>query len=502
MSIQGQTRIELTDIHTGRTRVWEHKNRVTDALQEIFTPFGLYTDSRMLEPQGGEDANSPLLFASGGVLLLDKAVGADEDALLLPAGTAVTGSGACGQTNAGENRVRGSFNAVESQLDPAEGQLTFVYDFSTQQANGTVASICLTHRGGAMLASEDTHASADHYAYEAGETFGGQLSRGFLTFLDAETDLPYLLEMDEEADELLLARPAAGADGTLQLTLEAYPAYTRSLDLFWQRGTNKPPCKRSQTVTVQPLLKASAGTAYFLGWNYRPETRTLYITNTSGTQVAANAAFQVLAVSLDTRQVTVHSLTNQTGVALAGSGAGSLRGSTLSMNLRPARPLAGFVYDGAVYMRSYQRSGDLYRYFRIPLTDAGDVTEIDCAGLPFTYVNDAYAGRLYSYAAAGVGEGSYGAVLDTAKNRMRRTEVYSSGADYLKIYPIRGRQLLCLACRDNGDKADGVVLSVRANYLATVNDLAEPVEKTADKTMKVTYILRRTAGADSEGGSV
>ena len=33
MSIQGQTRIELTDIHTGRTRVWEHKNRVTDALQ-------------------------------------------------------------------------------------------------------------------------------------------------------------------------------------------------------------------------------------------------------------------------------------------------------------------------------------------------------------------------------------------------------------------------------------------------------------------------------------
>ena len=253
MSIQGQTRIELTDIHTGRTRVWEHKNRVTDALQEIFTPFGLYTDSRMLEPQGGEDANSPLLFASGGVLLLDKAVGADEDALLLPAGTAVTGSGACGQTNAGENRVRGSFNAVESQLDPAEGQLTFVYDFSTQQANGTVASICLTHRGGAMLASEDTHASADHYAYEAGETFGGQLSRGFLTFLDAETDLPYLLEMDEEADELLLARPAAGSNGTLQLTLEAYPAYTRSLDLFWQRGTNKPPCKRSQTVTVQPL---------------------------------------------------------------------------------------------------------------------------------------------------------------------------------------------------------------------------------------------------------
>lgn len=497
MSIQGLTRIELTDTRTGRTRVWEHKNRVTGALQQIFTPFGLYTDAAMLEPQGSSDKNSPLQYACGGLLLLDTAVGAG-DVLLPAAGTGVTGTAAYNLTNSGDNRIRGSYNAVESELDPAGGIMKFVYDFSTQQANGTIASICLSHRAGALLAAEDTHAGSTFYNYEYGEGFGGRLSEGFFTFLGAADDMPYLLEMDEEADELLLARPAA-AGTALALTLEAYPAYTRGLDLFWERGSNKPPLKRSETITVQPaLLQSGAGAAYFLGWNYRPENRTLYITNTAGSEVAANGAFQVLALDLATKQVTAHSLTNQTGVALLGSGVGTLQNGALSLNLRSARTLAGFVYDGAVYMRSARKEDGQYRYFRIALDDAGEVSEVDCAGLPFTYVNDAYGGRIYCFAANGVNNGTYGTVLNTARNRMRRIEVYSSVADYLKIYPIRGRELLTLAGRDNGDGAGGVMLSVRGNYLATVNDLAEPVTKTAAQTMKVTYILRRTAGTKEE----
>ena len=55
--------------------------------------------------------------------------------------------------------------------------------------------------------------------------------------------------------------------------------------------------------------------------------------------------------------------------------------------------------------------------------------------------------------------------------------------------------MLQLHALDNDSHEPGLALSIRQNYLATVNDLAEPVQKTADKTMKVTYILRRTAGA-------
>ena len=59
MSMEGTTRIELTDVRTGRTEVREHKNRVTGAVQEIFTPLGLYTSAEMLQPQDGEGRQQP-----------------------------------------------------------------------------------------------------------------------------------------------------------------------------------------------------------------------------------------------------------------------------------------------------------------------------------------------------------------------------------------------------------------------------------------------------------
>lgn len=35
-----------------------------------------------------------------------------------------------------------------------------------------------------------------------------------------------------------------------------------------------------------------------------------------------------------------------------------------------------------------------------------------------------------------------------------------------------------------------IILAIVAPYLATINNLPTPVQKTADKTMKITYILR------------
>ena len=54
--LRGHTRIELTDCRTGRRKIYEKDNLVTGALQEIFTPLGIYTDSNLLTPQGEGDA--------------------------------------------------------------------------------------------------------------------------------------------------------------------------------------------------------------------------------------------------------------------------------------------------------------------------------------------------------------------------------------------------------------------------------------------------------------
>ena len=59
MSMEGTTRIELTDVRTGRTEVREHKNRVTGAVQEIFTPLGLYNQRRDAAAAGRRGRQQP-----------------------------------------------------------------------------------------------------------------------------------------------------------------------------------------------------------------------------------------------------------------------------------------------------------------------------------------------------------------------------------------------------------------------------------------------------------
>ena len=200
----------------------------------------------------------------------------------------------------------------------------------------------------------------------------------------------------------------------------------------------------------------------------------------------------MIAVNLDTKAETVYPLTNQTGVTLAGRLAGSLSGQTLSLSRRVACPLGGYVYNGYLYMRSQNQEGGAYRYFRIALDDAGDVEEVACNGDQMPYVHDAYGGRMYSY--TGNGSPDHGVVLDTARNCLLRHEAFSSSATYNKRYDIRGRSILQLYCKDTGTGTDGVGLSLRPNYLATVNNLGETVQKTADQTMKVTYTLTRLSG--------
>jgi hypothetical protein len=56
--------------------------------------------------------------------------------------------------------------------------------------------------------------------------------------------------------------------------------------------------------------------------------------------------------------------------------------------------------------------------------------------------------------------------------------------------PVLGEPLTPLR-RYYGDSRIRTERVLRANYLATINDLPKSVEKTADKTMKVIYTLRR-----------
>ena len=67
-----------------------------------------------------------------------------------------------------------------------------------------------------------------------------------------------------------------------------------------------------------------------------------------------------------------------------------------------------------------------------------------------------------------------------------------SASFFAAMVPVLGEPVTPLR-RYYSDSRMRTMRVLRANYLATINDLPKAVEKTADKTMKVIYTLRRGA---------
>ena len=67
-------------------------------------------------------------------------------------------------------------------------------------------------------------------------------------------------------------------------------------------------------------------------------------------------------------------------------------------------------------------------------------------------------------------------------------------AQKLQTVPVLGQPAVPYMVRydaNSGNNQSTVHQGIRRNYLGTINDLDAPVQKTADKTMKITYTLRR-----------
>ena len=108
-------------------------------------------------------------------------------------------------------------------------------------------------------------------------------------------------------------------------------------------------------------------------------------------------------------------------------------------------------------------------------------------GDDMAYLSDAHDGRLYCYYR------TRAVVLNTGKNELFSCEAAgydNTTSGFSTTAPVLGEPLTPLR-RYYGDSRIRTERVLRANYLATINDLPKSVEKTADKTMKVIYTLRR-----------
>lgn len=141
MKFEGKTIIELKDAKTGKlVQRTEDHNMLTNALTEFYKQGGMTNPSAF---GNGNIRTDALHYLLGGVLLLDTALDESASLIRVPSGVGMTGNGAYNVLNSGNPPELGSWNENESGWQQ-DGSYKMVWDFTTSQANGTVACVCLT----------------------------------------------------------------------------------------------------------------------------------------------------------------------------------------------------------------------------------------------------------------------------------------------------------------------------------------------------------------------
>lgn len=164
MKLHGHTTIELTDVNTGKKKKYEDDNIVTNALQHLLMGGGVFQWNPLrnlfTSNENGTYTKEMLVNTlTRGLMLFDGTIEENVENVKPPCGVSVVGCGS-GITYTGDNTMAGSYNNQESG-ETGNGW-KHVWDFSTNQANGSIACACLTTQGGGKV-TEGTFPFADDY---------------------------------------------------------------------------------------------------------------------------------------------------------------------------------------------------------------------------------------------------------------------------------------------------------------------------------------------------
>ena len=481
--LKGTTKIELTDVVTGKKQVFEKHNMITHAVSNIFQPtLGHLTSEEIL--RGYIPAYKGLM---GGLLLFESAIPENVNTLYPPAGNKLIGCGRFETTNTSANTIFGSYNMSESAYDAANKKMKFVYDFNTSQGNGTIASICLTHADagyGSYRGDDAVNPYSAEICKSCFETPSGSVYRDLrinkadmcatistgtsantpLFVCDVDSDFSYYFKFVSTTNIVIYKKPMA----------------FKNISLFDNSALTE-----VANLTLTTSIKNNIGYCFDL------KDDALYIFSTEGSdRIAANTKVYITKIAFNTWAVTQYEITNNTGAVLSATATG---GSS-SAGRRYC-----FVHDGYAYFRTYSSP---YTVYKVQLGGNGEfvllqgsLDKIDCSPI---MAQDGYV--YWSYAGGG-----------TSSNRLYISDansniVYKSGVSTLAHYSynsggystganpsiVRMRNYPMLAFTSVSSFSDRTNFVYFANYLATINNLGTPIAKVNTQTMKITYTIQET----------
>lgn len=486
--LKGTTKIELTDVNTGETQVIEKHNAVTGALQEIFNPIlGHLTDEARLSAT--LPAYTSLL---GGLLLFDGRIEGDPLPLYAPDNVRLVG---CARYNAASTLgsiYQGSYDANESSFSDTEKKAKFVYNFTQAQCNGTINSVCLTHRTGGLgvyagdvsFKQQNVKLANSVYAAPSTKLVRNMLDRHtnitsyssneYLYAIDVDNDLAYYFRLTS-ATTLVMVKRRAG--------LKHYSVFGNASEIV------------DTPVTITLPTGINSGSSRN-SYNFDTETNALYIISALPASTAATVLtgvqFTVTKVGLGDSTAVQTTITNNHSAAIYTDN--------------------DYVYRGRVYSTTASVTesinGKNARKFTVvshSLTDSSAATH-GIVTSPYSYSGEpmpiyAADGRMYWQGYYDSTQGIGGlhvtdciATPDASNTTVcgvDQIEYYTSGNYYYppSCVPVLNHPMLkYLSFGNNTGTHEGFYFL--AHYLATVNNLSTPIVKAPTQTMKITYTIQ------------
>lgn len=527
MSLKGKTIIELTDINTGKVNVIEDTNFVTTALEQICQPVfkSQFTiESSAFRREGGCSAEA--LFR--GVLLFDTTLEENTNNFIPPINANMVGHG-CEVLYTGADMSFGSYNSAQSNAG-SETERSYTWDFTAEQANGLIRSICLTTQIGGYIGygSENSIEEVEGTMRPFSNITKGALAVRSADSLFKYNRLPvYMSLKDDYVVQCDLQRIPTGILYFYKVSLDS-----NKVDIFksfpqhaqWDSDTrdfSHIGAGYTNTEVVSINLATELGTGTYFG--IAQDGKYLYVTDLRGSSESnvSNAwqpgtKIKMIKVDLETFSYEVLEVTNTTGTAIG------LR--VTFANLADGGGNTFAISNGYMYVRGWvgNTGNDVAPLYAINLSNNTDVKQITSpdgsvnmvgissvtaatpflmshSGLPvFTHIShrpnlSPTSGGAYANAVT----------VKNFKKRFLNASIFSfstiggttqpNSIATARAFPVDNDLYYGIEFKTSSSASPDTEYRLMMNplVLMTVNNLTNPVEKTPAQTMRITYKLTK-----------
>lgn len=449
MPLKGHTKITLTDVKTGKTKVVEKDNMVTNAVADIFAKnwSGLARFSSLL----------PLKNLFSGVLCFEGEITEDADEYFPPndeVNECICHAGPDAHTTAEANR--GQPNVAE--WDVQDTSIKFVWDFSTS-VQGEIRTVCLCP---GTLGNMGLKPFAATYNPISG--FGDNRYQDTSWSETRAKQYPFTIASDGKSAKMLWCNGTTFTDRTMRHDYFAFGIMRSSTD--WQEVS-------SRTATLSTSFQ-NRHSFIFDDDDY------YYVATPS------SSSFTIDKISKTDMTVTTSTL-SPTGVSL-------FTGDLGINDIQPNRFMRVFAFDGT-YL--YYPNSSANKFYKINLTVPADVTEIpdtitinpamadgndgDQFASPIVISDGLILGDNY------VINGNHAYQIAQTK-QIGGSGGYSAGTRYLDLVKMGAAVYGNGICYYSGQTA-GQVNVFNQMVLSTINVLDDVINKTTSTTMKIEYTI-------------